>query len=434
VATTQTVAKVFPYQHPFLISSVKYPCFTGGIGSGKSRTGCLKAVVKALSTPGGLGLIAAPTFPMLRDATQRAFFELLPEREIVRFNKTEQHLRLRNGAEVVFRSLDNADSRRGPNLAWIFVDEAALCSAEAWRILKGRLRQPGFPLQAWITTTPRGRNWVWDEWVDRPTPNYALFRARTAENRALPPGYIEGLGYSGQFALQELEGQFVAFEGLVYPQFDRVTHVHQPHEAAYATALGGIDFGFTNPAVVLPFGLTGDGVWRQLDEWYERRKVIDDIIAAAKDFQGRYGVVRWYCDPSEPAYIEQLQRAGVRAIAADNERLAGVAAVAKALALRPDGTAGLTIAPACVQTQSEYETYQYPEKKAGQAQRDEPIKAFDHAMDATRYVIFSQVAHKSGAAFLDDLRRRQGVVARGPARSASPPPGHPGRRVPLRPD
>ena len=431
--TTETLATVYPYQRPFLTSSAKYPLFSGGIGSGKSRTGCLKAVLKALSTPGGLGLIAAPTFPMLRDATQRAFFELLPEREIVRFNKTEQQLLLRNRAEIVFRSLDDADRRRGPNLAWIFVDEAAMASAEAWRVLKGRLRQPGYDLQAWLTTTPRGRNWVWQEWVDRPTREHALYRARTTQNKALPAGFIESLGYAGQFALQELEGQFVAFEGLVYPQFDRATHVVAAPDREYATALGGIDFGFTNPSVVLPFGVTGDGQWRQLDEWYERRKVIDDIIAAAKDFQARYGVARWHCDPSEPAYIEQLQRAGVRAVAADNERTAGIAAVAKALALRGDGTPGLTLAPSCANTVAEYETYQYPEKKAGQ-QRDEPIKAFDHAMDATRYAVFSQVAHKRGESYLADLRRRQATVARGPARPDPAPTGPAPRRVALRPD
>ena len=43
---------------------------------------------------------------MLRGATRRTYFELLSRALMASFNRTEQHLVLRDGSEILFRSLD----------------------------------------------------------------------------------------------------------------------------------------------------------------------------------------------------------------------------------------------------------------------------------------------------------------------------------------
>ena len=82
--------------------------------------------------------------------------------------------------------------------------------------MKARLRQVGFPLQAWITSTPRGQDAFYRDFEAQPALGHRLVRAATADNVYLPEGYAASLGYTGSFALQELEGQFVAREGCVY--------------------------------------------------------------------------------------------------------------------------------------------------------------------------------------------------------------------------
>jgi len=70
---------------------------------------------------------------------------------------------------------------------------------------------------------------------------------------------IEDLGYAGQFADQEIEGLFVAFDGLVYT-FDGSTEGHLKgwDGASFGRTIGGIDWGYTNPADALVVGLDGD--------------------------------------------------------------------------------------------------------------------------------------------------------------------------------
>ncbi len=115
-------------------------------------------LLRAIEHPGSLGVIGAPTYPMLRDATARTFFALLPASLIASYNKTEGHLILRNGSEILFRSLDAPDGLRGLNLAWFWLDEAPLCGYYAWQVLKGRLRQRGYATSGWATGTPKGRD------------------------------------------------------------------------------------------------------------------------------------------------------------------------------------------------------------------------------------------------------------------------------------
>jgi|GEM_PF-565397 hypothetical protein len=215
-----------PVQARFLACAERFSFYVGGVGAGKTFAGALRALVRALEQPGSLGLIGAPTYPMLRDATQRTFFELLEQYALSRgedaaliksFQKVEGHLTLANGSEILFRSLDAPDRIRGLNLAWFWLDEAPLCGYYAWQILKGRLRQPGYDLAGWATGTPHGRDGFWRDFEHAPRPHHALFRAATQENAAhLPADYISDLGLTGAFYDQEVLGLFTAFEGLVY--------------------------------------------------------------------------------------------------------------------------------------------------------------------------------------------------------------------------
>lgn len=216
-------------------TKTRHTAFVGGLGSGKSWSGAMKTILFAIANPGCLMLVCAPTYRQMRDSTMREFFKLLPNELIENFNKSEYELKLKNGTEILFRSLENYESVRGVEVAFIWIDEANLVSWKAWRVCVGRLRQPGYPHRSCITTTPRGKkhNWVYNEYVEKPAANPQLSRkvyhGRTRDNiKHVGPEYIEDLEatYTGEFALQELEGQFVDIvEGRVFPQFSYDYHV-----------------------------------------------------------------------------------------------------------------------------------------------------------------------------------------------------------------
>src|SRR5579863_572445 len=102
-----------PIQWQFVSCEARFSFYVGGVGAGKTYAGAVRSIARAFDYPGSLGLIGAPTYAMLRDATQRTFFELLPKLYIQIYNKAEGHLTLHNGSEILFRSLDEPDRVRG---------------------------------------------------------------------------------------------------------------------------------------------------------------------------------------------------------------------------------------------------------------------------------------------------------------------------------
>ncbi|MEO7002245.1 MAG: terminase family protein [Ktedonobacterales bacterium] len=422
-----------PTQWAFVASPARFSFYVGGIGAGKTFAGAARAILWAAEHPGSLGLVGAPTYPMLRDASQRMFFDLLPPQLIATYSSSEERLMLRNGAEVLFRSLETPDRVRGLNLAWYWLDEAPLCGYYAWQVLKGRLRQREQTTAAWATGTPHGRDGFARDFELSPRHHHALYRAATYANaHNLPPDFIAELGYTGAFAQQEILGQFVAFEGLVYsfdasrtdladpanPQAQQ-GHVREPRaDAQWAQVIGGVDWGYTNPSAAVVFGLDGDGRAWQLDEFYQRRASLEEtLLPALLDLTRRYQVSVWYCGPDEPEHIVALSAAlareglPARALRADNSVRAGIQTVTGLLALRADGTRGLSVAPRCINTIAEYESYQYATAANGQNVRrdpsEQPLKQHDHALDATRYALHTALGQaRATNAYLAGLRKR----------------------------
>jgi len=124
-------------------------------------------------------------------------------------------MELINGLTILFRSADDPDRLRGPNLSWFWLDEAAMMPHDVWLIMLGRLRVA--PGRAWITTTPRGRNWVWQTW-QAAGPDYALIRSSSRDNPYLPSDFVATLeaSYTSTFAAQEIGGEFVEPDGAMF--------------------------------------------------------------------------------------------------------------------------------------------------------------------------------------------------------------------------
>ena len=197
-----------PQQEHFIRTGKRSSAFIGGIGSGKTRA----SVLKALAQPAGsVGMLLAPTFPMLKDALLRAFVDIAQPPIISAFNRSELHATLYNGSEILFRSADNPERLRGPNLSWAGLDEAALMDKSALDIMVGRLRvEPG---RLWFTTTPRGRSHWLFEYINRGSTD--VVHARTLDNPFLPQAYLDELKtqYSSAFYRQEVLGEFIDIEG-----------------------------------------------------------------------------------------------------------------------------------------------------------------------------------------------------------------------------
>jgi PBSX family phage terminase large subunit len=402
--------ELYQQQQAFVGTDSPYAAFVAGIGSGKTYAGCTRALRAGLGhigdvsiTTPNLGIITAPTYPMLRDVTARTFLDIA-DAHIDAYNRGDMTIRLRNGSEILMRTAEHPDRLRGFNASWWYGDEAALYRPDVWRIMVGRLRQFGQRGYAWLTTTPRGRDWIY-KLFGTGQDGYEIIRAASRDNIYLDDAIIEAWQgeYSGDFARQELLGEFIAHQGLVYEEFSQDHHVVSDGPQGFRDVICGVDWGYANPGVMIVAGMDGDGRLWILTERYQRQQRIEEWASVAVDLRDTYGVSQFVCDPSEPDYIRTLQQAGVKAAPANNTVMTGIQAVKHRLATVTPTAWGdlprLVIGRSCVNLISEFEQYQWRENRDGM--QDQPVKANDHAMDALRYLVMAV-----------DAPRRQKLTAR----------------------
>lgn len=242
---------LLPSQRQFHNSRARFKGFSGPVGSGKTRALCAEAVRLCYRNPGRTGLIGAPTYPMLRDATIPALVEFLDEMDI-RFevNRAENHLTISEiRSRILFRAVEEFERLRGSNLAWFGVDELTYTSEEAWLRLEGRLRDPrATELCGFAVWTPKGYDWVYTRFLDKRVEGYETILAKPFENRHLLkqiPDYYERLkhSYDARFYQQEVLGDYLHLNaGRVYSSFDREGNVRDVELNPDEPLLWALDF------------------------------------------------------------------------------------------------------------------------------------------------------------------------------------------------
>ncbi|HWR50769.1 MAG TPA: terminase family protein [Bryobacteraceae bacterium] len=240
-----------PSQARFHKSAARFKGFSGPIGSGKSQALCQEAVKLAYVNAGRTGLLGAPTYPMLRDVTQAALFELLGTNRIpYEHNKSENTLTFRDtGSRVLFRAVDEFDRLRGTNLAWFGLDELTYTQEAAWQVLEGRLRDSkASRLCGFAAWTPKGFDWVYRRFLHEPVAGYEAIIAKPFENRFLLdriPDFYERLrnSYDENFYKQEVLGEYLSLSGsVVYHAFRRAEHVKDVKVDKEVPLLWALDF------------------------------------------------------------------------------------------------------------------------------------------------------------------------------------------------
>lgn len=221
--TLQKFLPLTPPQAAFRDAQTLYRAFVGGRGAGKSFIGAYDLIQRA--KPGRLYLVGSPTYTMLADSSLRTFKAISRWLGVLKkMNDSDPRATLGNGAEIIFRSADNPDRWRGPNINGAWLDEAAEMSEDAFQILIACLREGGE--QGWLsaTFTPRGKgHWTYNAFA-RPDangnapPNVTLIRSTTAQNPFLPVGFEETVRrqYGPARAAQELAGDFTDIEGAIF--------------------------------------------------------------------------------------------------------------------------------------------------------------------------------------------------------------------------
>jgi hypothetical protein len=240
-----------PSQKAFHECTSRFKGFSGPIASGKSQALCQEAIKLTYCNEGSLGLIGAPTYPMLRDATQTTLFAILDGQDIpYEYNKAENMLTMKHTrSRIIFRPVNDFERLRGTNLAWFGLDELTYSPEGAWLRLEGRLRDPqAGTLCGFAAWTPKGYDWVYQKFISDPMAGYSAVIAAPNENRfvleKVPDFYVRlKNSYDEAFYQQEALGQYLSQQGgLVYSAFNRREHVKSLFVNGNFPLLWALDF------------------------------------------------------------------------------------------------------------------------------------------------------------------------------------------------
>lgn len=300
VSKTLVQVQLTPQQAAFVRAQATRVAMVGGRGSGKTWAGAYRLL--RLAQPGGVYLVVAPTYTMLRDFAWPAVLKIGRKlRMLAAIHPSRMAACLYNGANVLFRTADRPDRLRGVSASGCWLDEASLMPKEVYDVVMFTLRErPG----AWLaaTFTPKGRkHWTYEKFAQG-GPDCRLIHAPTRTNTFLPADFLQTVQReaTGRLADQELEGLFVDMEGAEWPaefwgdwvwvrqdQTPRLTE-YQVRVVAVDPSLGKKDRQGDYSAIVF-LGVARGLLWVQAD--LARRppyQIVQDTIRACDRWQPQF--------------------------------------------------------------------------------------------------------------------------------------------------
>ena len=263
---------------------------------------------------------------------------------------------------------------------------------DAWDTLVARLRERNGKYQVLVTTTPKGFNWLYEQFLgEYRTDNHMVVKAKTRENDYLPETFEDDIRaqYDDLVGSQELDGEFVnVTAGKIYYSFSRELNVKPIKRHPRYPIWVGVDFN-VDPMTASVCQII-DGHLYVLDEFFLRNS---NTYALCQAILGKYGpdctivpdsTGKKMTTNANVSDIQILQKHFTKVHTAGNPfRVDRYAAVNGALA---NGL--VTIDPSCQYLIRDLENVTY---KEGTDHPSTENHLLTHASDNLGYVIFRTV-------------------------------------------
>lgn len=281
--------------------------------------------------------------------------------------RTEQTYKYPNGSYMEFFSVDDHLKVRGPRRDILFINEANLIDFDTFIQLLLRTRKTVF-----LDYNPADEfHWIYDKVLTR--DDCKFIKSTYKDNPFLPDEQIKEIenlkNVDSNFWRIYGEGERGHSEGVIYTHWQAYSGQMGTGSAVY-----GLDFGYNNPtALIRVTDMDSDLYWKE--EIYQSHLTNSDLIPMIKQIVKPGEPV--YCDTAEPNRIEELKRAGIKALPANKDVKLGIDFVKSRKLYIHSGSANLL---------KEIKSYKYMDqgKRVGN-EPEVPLKLNDHAMDAGRY-------------------------------------------------
>jgi len=341
----------------------------GGSRSSKTYSICQLLIVHALTNPKTTISIVRKSFPALRGSVMRDLFEILDALGL--YNESEHHkgenlYRFSNGSTIEFFSVDDAQKLRGRKRHILYCNEANELTFEDFQQLNMRTTTK------FIVDYNPSDNYSWVYSLLN-KENSILIKSTYKDNPFLEKDIIKEIenlinvdeGYYRVYAL----GEQAVLANTIYTHY-KIEDYQQGPDTWF-----GLDIGFNHPMALVEISAI-DGTIYAKERIYESNMTIPDLLNRFSELAIPKGK-EIFVDSARPDVIEDLRRAGFNAKLSNKAVKEGIDAV-KSMPLVIDKHSTNLI--------KELRNYKW--KKMGDQTLDEPVKLWDDACDAMRYVVF----------------------------------------------
>lgn len=383
------------YDHLF-----DYDTFTevhyGGASSGKSHGVFQKIVIKALKDwkkPRKI-LVLRKVGATVRDSvfadvqSTLSYFGIL---NMCKVNMSAFRIELPNGAEFIFKGMDNPEKIKSiKGISDVVMEEASEFTLDDYTQLTLRLRDRAHKQkQIYLMFNPVSKaNWVYNAFFVKKPKNTVVYQTTYKDNRFLDAVTRENIeelanrneAYYKIYAL----GEFATLDKLVFPKYTKA--LLNKDDLRQITSYFGLDYGFINdPSAFMHVKIDDDRKRLYVVEEYVKKGLTNDKIAESITALG-YAKEQIRADSAEKKSNQELRNLGIGRVI-DVKKGAGSVMQGIQYLLQYEWI----VDERCVKTIEELENYTWKKDKATNEYINEPVDSYNHCLDAIRYAIQDKI-------------------------------------------
>lgn len=383
------------YDHLF-----DYDAFTevhyGGASSGKSHGVFQKIVIKALKDwkkPRKI-LVLRKVGATVRDSvfadvqSTLSYFGIL---NMCKINMSAFRIELPNGAEFIFKGMDNPEKIKSiKGISDVVMEEASEFTLDDYTQLTLRLRDKAHKQkQIYLMFNPVSKaNWVYNAFFVKKPKNTVVYQTTYKDNRFLDAVTRENIeelanrneAYYKIYAL----GEFATLDKLVFPKYTKA--LLNKDDLRQITSYFGLDYGFINdPSAFMHVKIDDDRKRLYVVEEYVKKGLTNDKIAESITTLG-YAKEPIRADSAEKKSNQELRNLGIGRVI-DVKKGAGSVMQGIQYLLQYEWI----VDERCVKTIEELENYTWKKDKATNEYINEPVDSYNHCLDAIRYAIQDKI-------------------------------------------
>lgn len=383
------------YDHLF-----DYDTFTevhyGGASSGKSHGVFQKIVIKALKNwkkPRKI-LVLRKVGATVRDSVfadvqaTLSYFGIL---NMCKVNMSAFRIELPNGAEFIFKGMDNPEKIKSiKGISDVVMEEASEFTLDDYTQLTLRLRDKAHKQkQIYLMFNPVSKaNWVYNAFFVKKPKNTVVYQTTYKDNRFLDDVTRENIeelanrneAYYKIYAL----GEFATLDKLVFPKYTKA--LLNKDDLRHITSYFGLDYGFINdPSAFMHVKIDDDRKRLYVVEEYVKKGLTNDKIAESITALG-YAKEPIRADSAEKKSNQELRNLGIGRVI-DVKKGAGSVMQGIQYLLQYEWI----VDERCVKTIEELENYTWKKDKATNEYINEPVDSYNHCLDAIRYAIQDKI-------------------------------------------